>query len=81
MERIATVVVALAFAGLAIGIPVALGATRVLSNFLYGVTAADPLMFSATSLLLSAVALAATYVPARRATVVLVGVNVISTGW
>jgi len=58
----------MALAGLGLGLCVAWGLTRVLSAFLYGVTATDPLTFVAVSVLLSVVALAATFIPAYRAT-------------
>jgi len=54
-------------AGLAIGLLLAAAATRVVASFLYGVGATDPLTFVAVPLLLGAVALVASYVPARRA--------------
>jgi putative ABC transport system permease protein len=57
----------LCFAGLLIGIPSALAATRVLSSFLYDTKPSDPLAFTAVSLVLIVVALIAAYVPARRA--------------
>ncbi|HEV2245545.1 MAG TPA: FtsX-like permease family protein [Terriglobia bacterium] len=53
--------------GVAIGIAGALGLTRFLSSLLYGVMPTDPLTFIAVSLILIAVALAACYIPARRA--------------
>ena len=49
------------------GILAALAMTRLMSSLLFGVTAADPITFAAVALLLSAVALAACYIPARRA--------------
>ncbi len=58
---------ALVSAGLAIGIAGAWASTRVLKNFLFEVTPADPLTFAAVSLLLALVALVACYIPARRA--------------
>ena len=53
--------------GLAIGVPLALALARVFSSFLYGVKTTDPLTFIAVSLILIAVALAACFIPARRA--------------
>jgi len=57
----------LAFAGIGIGLAAALAATRLIARFLYGVQATDPATFAAVSLLLVAVALLASYLPARRA--------------
>ena len=54
--------------GIAAGIVVALGLTRLLSGLLYGIRPRDPLTFVALTLLLVAVALLAVYIPARRAT-------------
>ncbi|MFZ0434208.1 MAG: ABC transporter permease [Candidatus Acidiferrales bacterium] len=60
----------LAFAGLAIGIAAAAILTRLLSSFtnlLYGVRAGDPATFVGVAVMLALVALAACYIPARRA--------------
>jgi putative ABC transport system permease protein len=57
----------LAAAGIAAGLAGAVVATRALRAFLFGVGTADPATFSAVALLLLAVALAASYVPSRRA--------------
>lgn len=53
--------------GLAIGVVVALLSTRVLSSFLFEVSASDPTIFIGVSLFLVVVALLAIYIPARRA--------------
>jgi predicted permease len=58
----------LTLAGVAMGVAGALGLTRFLSSFLYGVKPTDPATFIAVSLILTAVALVASYLPARRAT-------------
>jgi predicted permease len=57
----------LAIVGAAAGIGVALGVTRYLASMLYDVHANDPLTMIAVALLLTLVALAACYIPARRA--------------
>ena len=53
--------------GVAIGLTGALGATRFLRSLLYGVGATDPVTFVFVPLVLAGVALAASYIPARRA--------------
>ena len=53
--------------GIAIGIVVSLFLTRFLHSQLYGVSATDPVTFISVSALLLAVAAAASYIPARRA--------------
>jgi predicted permease len=54
--------------GALIGILAALGLTRAMASFLYGVNAHDPLTYLAVTLLISTVTLLACYIPARRAT-------------
>jgi putative ABC transport system permease protein len=58
----------LALLGIGIGIIAALVVTRLMAKLLYGISATDPLTFAAVALLLALVALAACYIPARRAT-------------
>jgi putative ABC transport system permease protein len=59
---------ALAAIGLVTGVAAALGLTRWMSRLLFGVRPTDPLTFLAVAAVLAAVALAACYLPARRAT-------------
>jgi putative ABC transport system permease protein len=58
----------LAAAGVLLGIVGSLAMTRLISGLLFGVSATDPLTFTALAVLLVGVSLAANYVPARRAT-------------
>jgi predicted permease len=53
--------------GIFVGLASALALTRFLAAFLYGVSATDPLDFAAVAALFAIVALAASYIPARRA--------------
>jgi len=58
---------ALAALGAALGIAVAAGVTRYIQSFLYGVRPTDPGTFAGVGIVLAMVALAACYLPARRA--------------
>jgi predicted permease len=57
----------MALIGVAIGAAIALFATRLMTNILFGVSPNDPLTFAGVAVILSGVALLACYLPARRA--------------
>ncbi len=57
----------LVICGVAVGLLGSLAASRVVGNFLVGVSAVDPVIFGGVAVLLAVVTLAACYVPARRA--------------
>jgi putative ABC transport system permease protein len=57
----------IALAGIVAGCAAAAGLTRLMANQLFGVGPDDPLTFAAVALLLICVAVAACYLPARRA--------------
>jgi putative ABC transport system permease protein len=59
---------ALALAGMGIGVLAALALTRLMSGLLFQLSAADPASFAASALLFAAIAALASYLPARRAT-------------
>jgi ABC-type antimicrobial peptide transport system permease subunit len=63
-----TKAIGLVLTGAVVGIAVAVGVTRFLASFLYGVKAGDPITLLAVAALLAVVALAACYIPVRRAT-------------
>src|SRR6266478_2094372 len=56
------------FAGVAVGLPLAYGLARLSESLLFGVKAGDPLIYVLTLGVIAVVALAACYIPARRAT-------------
>ncbi|MDE3154206.1 MAG: ABC transporter permease [Acidobacteriota bacterium] len=56
--------------GVALGLPVAVALSRLVQSQLFGLSAGDPLTMAGAALLLSLVAMAAGYLPARRATTI-----------
>ncbi|MGA8223423.1 MAG: ABC transporter permease [Candidatus Acidiferrales bacterium] len=58
----------LVLAGIALGFLASLGLTRLMATLLFGTSANDPVTFAAVAFILVGVALAACYIPARRAT-------------
>ena len=58
----------LTIAGVVFGLIGAAALTRVMANLLFGVSATDPVTFAAVPLILAAIAVLASYLPARRAT-------------
>lgn len=65
---VARLALILALLGVCVGIALALVVTRLISTFLYGVKPSDPVTYAAVAAALIAVALLASYIPARRAT-------------
>jgi ABC-type antimicrobial peptide transport system permease subunit len=59
--------VQMAVLGVLIGVAASLALTRLMDKMLYGVSATDPITFFAVAIILTCVALAASYIPARRA--------------
>jgi ABC-type antimicrobial peptide transport system permease subunit len=57
----------LAVNGVVVGVAAAFVVSRILANLLYGISGTDALIYAAVSLLLVLVAMAACYIPARRA--------------
>ena len=58
----------LALAGVVVGVIASLAVTRLMSSLLFGVSATDPLTFVGVAVALTLAAVAACYIPARRAT-------------
>ncbi len=54
-------------AGIAIGIPVTLAATRLIARWMYGVATSDPMTIAVSAALMIAVSVLAAFIPARRA--------------
>jgi putative ABC transport system permease protein len=58
----------LALIGVVVGLVASIALTRVMGTFLVGVDALDPVVFGGVALVLSAVSMLASYIPALRAT-------------
>ena len=58
----------LALIGVVVGIALALGVARLIATFLYAVSPSDPITYASVAAVLIAVALLASFIPARRAT-------------
>ena len=56
--------------GLALGLLVAWGSTRLMATMLFGITPTDPVTFGAVTALMLVVSVVASYLPARRAATV-----------
>jgi predicted permease len=59
--------IVLVLLGVIIGVPIAMGAARLIASQLFGISGADPVVLSVTALLLIGVAMAAGFLPARKA--------------
>jgi ABC-type antimicrobial peptide transport system permease subunit len=57
----------LSLAGIVLGVGAAYALSRILASLLFGVTSRDPMVFVSVPVILTAVALAAVWLPARRA--------------
>lgn len=67
LRMIVTQGMLLVLVGVGVGLAASIGLTRLMSGLLYGVSATDPLTFVGVAGILALIALAANYLPARRA--------------
>jgi ABC-type antimicrobial peptide transport system permease subunit len=67
LKMVVTQGMVLALAGVAIGLAAAFGLARLITAFLFGVTAKDPVVLAGVPILLTAIAFLAVWLPARRA--------------
>ena len=68
LSLVARLALKLTVIGVVIGTALALGLTRLIATFLYGVKPTDPLTYAAVAVATTAVVALACYLPARRAT-------------